>query len=129
QASLGRGMAGAKITVDKPVDGPAQGAPVSVEIVGEDAATLKALSDRVLAVLETSPVAPKLVGLESDLDEARAELSIHVDREKAALYDLSTAEVGQAIRGAINGFEAAKYRTGNDEYDIVVRLADTYRQE
>src|SRR5690606_17928010 len=129
QASLGRGMAGAKITVDKPVDGPAQGAPVSVEIVGEDAATLKALSDRVLQVLEASAVYPKLVGLKSDLDEARAELSIQVDRERAALYDLSTVEVGQAIRGAINGVEAAKYRTGNDEYDIVVRLADTYRQE
>ena len=34
-----------------------------------------------------------------------------------------------AIRGAINGTEAAKYRTGNDEYDIIVRLADPYRNE
>ena len=129
QEALGADIAGADITVDKPAEGPAQGAPVSIEIVGEDPAVLKELSDQVLTVLQTAPVYRKLVGLESDLDAARAELSVRVDREKAALYDLNTFEVGQAIRGAINGIEAAKYRTGNDEYDIVVRLAKPYRQE
>ncbi|MEQ8328853.1 MAG: efflux RND transporter permease subunit [Longimicrobiales bacterium] len=129
QAALGENIAGAEVTVDKPAEGPAQGSPVNIEIVGEDPATLKQLSDRVLATLEAAPVYRKLVGLESDLDAARAELSVRVDRERAALYDLNTAAVGQAIRGAINGIEAAKYRTGNDEYDIVVRLARPYRQE
>ncbi len=129
QEEVGRRIAGAEITIDKVEDGPAQGAPVSVEIVGEDPAVLQELSDQALATLRAAPVYRKLVGLESDLDDARSELSIHVDREKAALYDLSTAEVGNAVRGAINGIEAAKYRTGNDEYDIVVRLADVYRQD
>ena len=129
QASMGAALAGATVKVDKPAEGPAQGAPVSIEIVGEDPDQLKALSDRVIATLEAAPVYPKLIGLESDLDEARPELSVQVDREKAALYDLNTMKVGQAIRGAINGIEAAKYRTGNDEYDIVVRLAQDYRQE
>jgi multidrug efflux pump subunit AcrB len=63
------------------------------------------------------------------MDAARPELSIHVDREKAALYDLNTQKIGMAVRGAVNGIEAAKYRTGNDEYDIVVRLAPEYRNE
>jgi multidrug efflux pump subunit AcrB len=52
-----------------------------------------------------------------------------VDREKAALYGLSTSAIGMAVRGAINGTEAAKYRTGNDEYDIIVRLAPEYRED
>ena len=125
----GKDIAGATISVDKPNEGAPQGAPVNIEIVGEDPDQLKALSDEVLGILQNAPVYRKLVGLESDLDEARSELSVHVDREKAALYDLSTAKVGGAIRSAINGVEAAKYRTGNDEYDIVVRLAEPYRQE
>ena len=33
------------------------------------------------------------------------------------------------MRAAINGLEAAKYRTGNDEYDIVVRLREEDREE
>ena len=129
QASLGRDIAGAEITVDQMDEGPSQGAPVNIEIIGEDPGTLKELSDRVLAILEADPVYAKLVGLESDLDEARPELSVTVDREKAALYGVSSRDVGMAIRGAIQGIEAAKYRTGNDEYDIVVRLAEEYRGE
>ena len=95
----------------------------------ENPAQLKMLSDQVLEILRESPVFPKLVGLESDLNEARSELSVRVDREKAALYDLSTAKVGRAIRSAINGIEAGKYRTGNDEYDIIVRLAQPFRED
>jgi len=129
QASIGRDIAGAEITVDKVEEGPAQGAPVSIELVGEDPDVLKGLSDDVLATLRAAPVFPKLVGLESDLDAARPELAVVVDREKAALYSLNTSKIGMAVRGAINGIEAAKYRTGNDEYDIVVRLAPEYRDE
>ncbi len=129
QAGLGRGIAGANIKVDQTAQGPAQGDPVNIELVGEDPAILQVLSDRVLAILEGDPVYGKLVGLESDLDAARPELSVSVDREKAALYGVSTRDIGMAIRGAIQGIEAAKFRTGNDEYDIVVRLAEEYRGE
>ena len=58
------------------------------------------------------------------MDDARPELRVEVDRERASLYGLSTNDVGFVVRGAINGLEAAKYRTGNDEYDIVVRLRE-----
>jgi multidrug efflux pump subunit AcrB len=129
QASLGTSIAGATVTVDKVQEGGPQGAPVSIEVVGEDAEELQRLTDEILEVLEGSAVYPKLVGLESDMDDARPELSVRVDREKAALYDLNTSKIGMAVRGAINGIEAAKYRTGNDEYDIIVRLAPEYRDE
>jgi multidrug efflux pump subunit AcrB len=129
QASVGEDIAGVKLTVDKPQEGAPQGKPVNIELVGEDPILLKRLSDELIDVLENAPVYPKLVGLSSDLDDARAELSVTVDREKAGLYELSTSKVGGAIRSAINGVEAAKYRTGNDEYDIVVRLAEPYRQD
>jgi multidrug efflux pump subunit AcrB len=129
QERIGKDIAGAEITVDRPQEGPPTGAPVNVELVGEDPDVLKDLSDQLIQVLENAPVARKLVGLESDLDDARPELAVVVDREKAALYGLSTFDVGNAIRGAIQGIEAAKYRTGNDEYDIVVRLAEGWRDE
>jgi len=129
QASLGTEVAGAEITVDQSASGPAQGLPINIEITGEDPAVLKDLSDQVLSTLQNNSVYGKLVGLESDLDQARPELSVYVDREKAALYGVSSREVGLAIRSAIQGVEAAKYRTGSDEYDIVVRLAQEYRDE
>lgn len=129
QAELGRDIAGAEITVDKPQDGPPSGPPVNLEIVGEDPVIIQRLSDRALEILRNAPVGARLVGLESDLDDARPELSVHVDRERAALFGLNTSDVGMAIRGAIQGVEAAKYRTGNDEYDIIVRLAEPWRND
>ncbi len=129
QANIGTEIAGAEITAEALQEGPASGAPVNIEIVGEDPDELEALSRRVLEILRNDPIIEKLVGLESDLDAARPELSITVDRERAALYELSTADVGRAIRGAVQGIEAGKYRTGKDEYDIIVRLAPQYRQE
>ena len=129
QEHLGRDVAGAVVTTQALNEGPATGTPITIEIVGLDPARLQQLSDRVLDVLQAAPVYSKLVGLESDLDAARSELSVTVDREKAALYELSTAKVGRAVRGAIQGVEAAKYRTGDDEYGVVVRLAPEYRNE
>ncbi len=129
QANIGTEIAGAEITVEQLQEGVPTGAPVNIEISGEDPDQLEALSDRVLEILRGDAIIQKLVGLESDLDAARPELAVAVDRENAALYDLSTSDVGRAIRGAIQGIEAAKYRTGSDEYDIIVRLAPEYRRE
>ncbi|MEX2528491.1 MAG: efflux RND transporter permease subunit [Gemmatimonadota bacterium] len=129
QERIGQDIAGADFRADAPDMGPPAGAPVNIEVVGENPAVLKQLSDQILEILRTAPVANRLVGLESDMDAARPELAVIVDREKAALYDLSTSDVGRSVRGAIQGVEAAKYRTGNDEFDIVVRLAETYRSQ
>jgi multidrug efflux pump len=129
QATIGSGIAGADVTIDKVQEGPSQGSPVNIEIIGQDAGTLKVLSDQALQILQNAPVFAKLVGLESDLDQARPELSVTVDREKAALYGVNTQDIGMAIRGAIQGIEAGKYRTGEDEYDIIVRLGAEYRGE
>ncbi|MBT8479518.1 MAG: efflux RND transporter permease subunit, partial [Gemmatimonadetes bacterium] len=76
RSAIGGDIAGATITVDKPNMGPPTGRPVNIEIIGEDFETLKELGDRMVALLSNSDVAPKLEGLESDLDDARPELRV-----------------------------------------------------
>ena len=125
--TVGQGVAGAEITVEKPQDGPGSGPPVSIEIAGEDEKVLQRLADDAYRLLANAPVARKLDGLESDLADARPELRIDVDRERAALFGLSTAEVGATVRSAILGTEVSEFRYGEEEYDIVVRLAPRYR--
>jgi multidrug efflux pump len=129
QELVGRDLAGAEVRTEVQGMGPPTGVPVHIELVGDDVEVLKSLTREVLAILRNAPVATRLVGLETNLDDARPELSVYVDRERASLYGLSTQEVGTAIRGAIQGVEAARYRTGNDEYDIVVRLARPFRDQ
>lgn len=127
QGRVGDGLAGAEFKVESLQNGPATGLPVNIEIVGQDVDQLKALSDELLAKLKAAPVYAKLEGLESDMTRGRPELVVEVNRETAALFDLNTSEIGMMVRTAIQGTEAAKFRYGKDEYDIVVRLAEPYR--
>jgi multidrug efflux pump subunit AcrB len=122
-------VAGGEFAVDKPDMGPPTGKAVNLEISGESPARLKELGDEVVGILERSSIFVKLDGLESDMSNARPELDIQVDREKAALWGLNTRDVGTTVRNAINGSEASKYRDGEDEYDIIVRLAPEYRED
>ena len=129
QERVGTGVAGAEVRVDQVNEGMPTGPPVNIEIAGEDPILLQELAGEAIDLIEAAPVYPRLVGLKSDMDDARPELRVEVDREKASLYGLSTNEVGFLVRSAINGLEAAKYRTGNEEYDIVVRLREEDREE
>jgi multidrug efflux pump len=129
QEGIGGGIAGADVSVAVPQQGPPAGLPVNIEISGDDPAVLRRLGEEVVAILRGSRVAPRLEGLESDMTTGRPELVVEVDRERAALYGLSTRQVGSVIRNAIQGTEAAKFRAGEDEYDIIVRLAEPYRRD
>ncbi|MDX1617730.1 MAG: efflux RND transporter permease subunit, partial [Balneolaceae bacterium] len=129
RSNFSKGIAGAQVTVEKEQNGPPSGPPINLELSGKDMETLTRLSEEVLSILENDPVYSKLDGLETDLPEPRPEVRIRVDREKAAVYGLSTSLVGNTIRQAINGAEASKYRDGKDEYDITVRLDEQYRND
>lgn len=118
---------GAKVVVELPANGPPTGKAVNLELVGQDIDVLEELSNKVLSTIRNHPVSQKLEGLDTDLPDRRPELVVQVNRERAATFGLSTNKVGSTVRNAINGVEASKYRDGNDEYDIIVRLDDRYR--
>jgi multidrug efflux pump subunit AcrB len=127
--NFGKGLAGAQITVEEPQQGPPSGKPINLEISGKQMDQLERISEEVLTILENDPVYSKLDGLETDLPEPSPEIRVNVDREKAAVYGLSTQDVGNTVRQAINGVEASQYRDGKDEYDITVRLDEQYRND
>src|SRR5699024_3969200 len=90
RSNFPQGMAGAEITVEEPQQGPPSGKPVNLEISGNDMSELDRMSNEIVTMLENDPVYGKLDGLERDLSEARPEIQINVNREKAALFGLST---------------------------------------
>lgn len=60
-------------------------------------------------------------------DEDRAELQIDFDKEKLAINGLTSAQVSAAIRNRINGYQAGYLKEDGDEYNIVVRLQEEFR--
>lgn len=97
---------------------------LSVEVRGFSLDESRRVQQEVLTVLQnTEGVAnPQLA-----LQEGRPELSIRVDRPKAALLGLSVTNVANAIRTNMAGTQAAVYRERGKEFPIIVRLREEDR--
>ncbi|NCO53032.1 MAG: efflux RND transporter permease subunit [Deltaproteobacteria bacterium] len=117
-------LAGAEFKVERQKEGPPTGPPVSVEISGQK---IEILEQLVAKVREKIVDVPGLVDLKDDFSKAKPEIRVEVDREKASLLRLSTAEIAEMVKAAISGSKLGVYREGEDEYDIVVRLPEARR--
>ncbi len=118
------GIAGAEVRVAKQQMGPPVGAPVSVEISGEDYSQLAALSKQVQEKIKD---VRGLVDLKDDYNTGRPEIEVRIDREKAGMYYTTTGQIASTVRAAIAGVDASKYRVGEDQYNIKVRLREDQR--
>lgn len=116
---------GADITIQQQENGPPVGLPVNIEISGDDFVRLGEIASSVKEYIKD---VPGLVDLKDNFDAGKPEMRIDIDREKAALYGLSTSLIANFIRTAINGTTASKYRVKEDEYDITVRLRKDQRE-
>jgi len=122
------GFIGAKIYVDKDDQGPPTGAPINIDISGDEFDQLVQITDDFLRIIEEDNI-PGIDELKLNINTNQPEMLIEVDREQARLYELSTQEVAMAFRNALYGFEASQYKDGEDEYDIFVRLEEKYRND
>jgi multidrug efflux pump subunit AcrB len=118
-------LTGAQVKVDRPEEGPPTGKPVSIRLIGEDYSALSRVSRELMGRLDQIE---GLYNVDQDYDAGFPEIQVRVDRAKAARANLDTRQIGLAVRTALAGTEVAKYRTGEDEYEIVVRLPPSQRR-
>lgn len=121
-----KGYAGVQIVVDKNADGPPAGKPVNLELRGENMDSLAILSDNVIQYI-TGRNIPGIEELKADVKIGKPELLININREAARRYELSTYSIANVIRTAVFGKEISKYKVGEDEYNIQLRLDEKYR--
>jgi multidrug efflux pump subunit AcrB len=119
-------MPGVDISVDKNREGPPMGKPINIEIRGENFEELLTLSDEVKKTIEQENI-PGIEGLKIDLELSKPELLIHIDRDQARRLGISTYLVSSTIRTALFGKEISKFKEGEDEHPIVLRLDNKYR--
>jgi multidrug efflux pump subunit AcrB len=117
---------GATITVEKRDEGPPTGKPVNIEIAGDDFDVLGSLAE---LIRERIRGLPGLINISDNYDHDLPEIEVRPDVEKAARYGLRTWDIAGTIRTALHGSETAKYRVGEDEYDITVRYKERFRRK
>jgi len=124
------GYPGVLVSVVKNADGPPVGKPVNIEISGDDIEGLLTYAEQVKKYIEDKNV-PGVEALRIDIDRAKPEMPIIIDRAKARRLNVSTYAVADAIRTALFGKEVSTYRIDgdDDDYEINVRLKDEYRYD
>ncbi|MEM6297815.1 MAG: efflux RND transporter permease subunit, partial [Bacteroidota bacterium] len=119
---------GVKIVTSRDEGGPPTGKPVSIEIVGEDYKVLLAEAERLKRNIEDMKISG-IDQLEIEAETGKPELVLSIDREKALKYGLSTGLVATTIRTALFGKEVSKFKDGDDDHPIQLRLAPEYRYD
>lgn len=117
---------GTQITVSKNEAGPPQGAPINIEVKGDDYEKLMADALALKDFIDRKNVAG-VEELKLDVETGKPEMPIIIDREKARRLNLSTYQIGDALRTALFGREVSTYKEGEDDYPVNVRLQKRYR--
>lgn len=102
--------------------GAGDGDRLEVEVRGHDFETLKRLAMQV----QTAMAGIRgVTNTEISQKPGQPEITARVDRSKAASMGLNVGDVAQAFETAVGGTTASRYREEGDEYDILVRLAES----
>ncbi len=119
-----KAIAGADITVDQAQEGPPTGAPINIEIAGDDFQVLGRLAKEIRQIVSQIPF---VEDVRDNYIEGIPSVRVAIDRQKAALFELSTSNIGFALKTAYNGLEISTYREGDEDFDITVTLSEANR--
>lgn len=117
---------GVQIVVDQNASGPPAGKPINIELQGPFMDELAITAEDMISFLQSRNIGG-IEELKTDVQIGKPELLVHVNRESARRFELSTGMIASAIRTSIFGKEVSKYKVGEDEYPIQLRLDSTYR--
>lgn len=107
-------------------DGPGGGGggpsaeSMQVRLVGDSTQTLRELADDVIPILAK---AKGLRDVRIDSGDQNSELSMRVDRERAAAFGFSAEDVSRFVGLALRGAPLREFRRGENEVPVWVRFA------
>ena len=118
----------ADIKVSKNEAGPPQGAPINIEVQGDNYDSVMVYAERLKDFVDDRRIAG-IEELKLDVDKEKPELPIEIDKEKAKMFGLSTAQIGDALRTALFGKEVSTYKVDEDDYPINIRFQESGRSD
>ncbi len=101
------------------------GAPLQVDLLGNDMAKLNRLASQILAIFRQTD---GVINADVSSRIGRPEQRIEIDRTRCAAYGLTVAQVALALRTSLEGDTNTVYREAGNEYKIRVHFAEPYRR-
>jgi multidrug efflux pump len=122
-----KGIPGSEISVDQENGGPPTDPPINIEIASEDFDDMIKAASGLKNYLDSIQV-PGVEELKMDIDLTNPEITLTVDRERALINGVSSAQIGSQIRTALFGKEVSKIKEGKEEYKIQLRNNELQRK-
>jgi outer membrane protein TolC len=116
----------AMVVVKECQQGDVMESPVEVRIVGDDAATLESIGNKVQDILRHTPGATYI---NTDWHEESLEAGVHVRDEVANRLGLTNEAIADQLASGFDGLPAATAWEGDRKLDIKLRLYPAERQD
>lgn len=110
----------ADVRVIQQGSGPGNSAPVEIRVSGPDLDELDAIALDIQRILESIDGTQSI---DRSVKPSNGEFVFDIDRVKAQLYGISTAEVAGLLRNAVTGTKATVVQLNGDDVDVNVRYA------
>jgi HAE1 family hydrophobic/amphiphilic exporter-1 len=102
-----------------------QNAEIQFTISGPD---LKRLEQYSTAIITEAKKQPGVVDLDTSLNIGKPELSVHLDRLKAADLGVQISDAAEALRLLVGGDQISTFNEGGEQYEVHIRAVEGNRQ-
>ncbi len=110
----------AKIEVKNFEQGPPIDAPVAIRVFGEDLDTLRSVAIQVENLIHQTPGA---IYVNNPLSTLRTDLKVVINKEKAGLLGIPSAEIDRTVRLAVAGLDVGTFTTtSGDDYEMIATI-------
>lgn len=115
-----RGIVGADITVSASSSamGSFGGSAVSIQLSGDENDVLKELGDKIVNLISGID---GITDATSSSEDSVPEANIVLNRAKASVYGITSAQVANAVSTAVTGTVATQYKVNGTEIDVRIR--------
>ncbi|HEY4541240.1 MAG TPA: efflux RND transporter permease subunit, partial [Noviherbaspirillum sp.] len=100
--------------------------PVSLVVM--TSASYTELAQAVERIIEEASKNSGLTNIDSDLRLNKPQVSVQVDRDRAADAGVQVETVGRTLETMLGGRNVTRFKRGNDQYDVVVQIRDENRR-
>jgi HAE1 family hydrophobic/amphiphilic exporter-1 len=101
------------------------GNPVDVVLRTDDLVKGKAIAEQISRLLKDN--IPEITEPRVDLQDGLPQIEIELDRERIYALGLNTFTIGNEIKAAVDGITATRYKSGGNDYDVILILAEADR--
>ena len=100
-------------------------APIEILLIGEEIDTLKSIAYEVERILKQTE---GVMDVDNPLSVAKTDMSIEINRDKAALLNVPLITIDQTVRASLNGLTIENLQIEKDDYPLIIRMPFSEKQ-